>query len=338
MKHIFQKSMGYIIAFLVVVMYFVMSYLIIKDWKMNSAKTIVEGLLLFISAVMVYSSLTKQGILNGRSDQKYIETLTSHINTKKKILPKIKYLQPWLTKDYLSLLKIGRTVFVDSAGYDYKDVFYEDGKVNKKFKVEKPTFKDFSPKTKCKTLRRFFRWIFSQEWKDYREQKKYIKKAKRYKVTRLTVSSVVNIDADEDPNKFGITEKEFLRRQNGSNIIIRLVFSFLLPSVTFAFNGFSKEVLMVQAISVLMIIISALVSMFAAYFFMIRTHRGTIIKMVNKLEEFDNADLQEFKDKEKEKEDARIRSEEPILTQSNMVEEIRTEPLAGEDNSVCGNT
>lgn len=337
MKHIFQKTMGYIIALLVVVMYFVMSYLIITDWKMNSAKTIVEGLLLFVSAVMVYSSLTKQGILNGRNDSKYIETLTSHLTTKKKILSKIKYLQPWLDKDYLNLLKIGRTVFIDSAGYSYSEVFTENGKINTDFKVEKPKFAENSQKCRLRPLKKLFWWMFGEEWKFYRMRRNFIRQAKRYKITRHTVSSVVNIDADSDPNNFGISEKEYLKRQNGTNIISRLVFSFLLPSVTFTFNGFSVETLLVQTISIMLVIISALVSMFAAYFFMVRTHRETIIKMVNKLEEFDNADLTEFKN-DKEKEDERIHSEKSVCTESPMVEEIRTEPQSREDGDVCSNT
>lgn len=336
MKHIFQKTMGYIIAFLVVVMYFVLSYLVITDWRLNSAKTIVEGLLLFASAVMVYSSLTKQGIINGKSDTKYIETVTSHITTKQKIFPKIKYLQSWFNKDYNQLMKIGRTVFTDSAGYDYNKVFTEDGKVITDFKVEKPKPITYPPKTKMKWLKRLFRWMFSSEWKVYREKKNYIRKAKQYKVTRLTVSSVINIDAGDDPNNFGISEKEYLKRQNGMNIVSRMIFSFLMPSVSFAFNGFSIELLLVQTISVMMIIISALVSMFAAYFFMIRTHRGTIIKMVNKLEEFDNADLKEFQDKEKE--DERIHTKESICSQSSVVEEIRAESHIGENSGLCGNT
>lgn len=336
MKHIFQKSMGYIVAALVVAMYFVFSYLVIKDWSINSAKTIVEGLLIFISSVMVYSSLTKQGILNGRSEPKYIETQESHLKSKQKILPKIKYLQAWLDKDYKTLMKVGRTVYTDSAGYDYDEVFTEDGKLIESFRVKKPTFEPYPAKTKFKLIRRIWRFLFGEEWKLYRSRKKYINHAKHYKVTRLTVSNVVNIDADEDPNKLGLTEKQYLKRQNGSNIAGRLVFSFLIPSVSFAFNGFNMETFLVQLMSVMLVVISSLASMFSAYFFIVREHRGSIIKMINKLEEFDNADIKEF---EEEKKNERICAKESIQSESNVVEEIRTEPQdsSGQSGDICCN-
>jgi len=339
MKHLFSKSMGYIIAALVVVFYFVLSYLTIDSWVMNSAKTIVEGSLLFISAVIVYSSLTKQGILNGRSNDKYIETVKSHITTKQKIFPKVKHLQSWLDKNYNQLMKIGRQTFVDSAGYDYNEVFTDDGKLISTFKVDKPEPMQFKRKwwAPIKWFAKLGRFIWGEDWKIYRMRKAFIRKAKHYKITRLTVSSVINIDAEDDPNDFGITEKQYLKRENGKNIIFRFIFAFLLPSVTFAFNGFNVETLFVQMVSILMIIISALFSMFGSYFFIVRTHRGTIIKIVNKLEEFDNADLEEFK-VQKEKKDERICSKKSICEQSNVVEEIQQQPINGEADSLRSDT
>ena len=339
MKHLFSKSMGYIIAALVVVFYFVLSYLTIDSWELNSAKTIVEGSMLFISAVIVYSSLTKQGILNGRSNEKYIETVKSHITTKQKIFPKVKYLQNWLDKNYNQLMKIGRQTFVDSAGYDYNEVFTDDGKFISSFKVAKPEPMQFRRNwwAPIKWFAKLGRFIWGEDWKIYRMRKAFIKKARHYKITRLTVSSVINIDAEEDPNNFGITEKQYLKRANSKNITFRLGFSFLLPSVTFAFNGFNIETLFVQMVSILMIIISALFSMFGSYFFIVRTHRGTIIKIVNKLEEFDNADLEEFK-VQKEKKDERICSEKSICEQSNVVETIQQQPIEGETNSLRSDT
>lgn len=339
MKHLFSKSMGYIIATLVVVFYFVLSYLVIESWELNSAKTIVEGSLLFISAVIVYSSLTKQGILNGRSNEKYIETTKTHITTKQKIFPKVQYLQDWLDKNYNQLMKIGRQTFVNSAGYDYEEVFTADGKLISTFRVEKPKAMEFKRKwwAPIKWFAKLGRFIWGEEWRVYRMRKAFINKAKHYKITRLTVSNVINIDAEEDPNNFGITEKQYLKRENSRNIIFRLIFSFLLPSVTFAFNGFNVETLFVQMVSILLIIISALFSMFGSYFFIVRTHRGTIIKIVNKLEEFDNADITEFKT-QKEKKDERICSEKSICEQSNVVETIQQQPIEGETNSLRSNT
>lgn len=337
MKQLFSKSMGYIIAVLVVVFYFVLSYLVVECWELNSAKTILEGSLLFISAVIVYSSLTKQGILKGRGNDKYIETVKSHITAKQKIFPNVKHLQAWLDKNYYQLLKIGRQTFISSAGYNYEEVFSEDGKIITTFKVKKPEAMKFNRKwwKPIKCFAKLGRFICGEDWKVYRMCKSYIKKAKHYKITRLTVSSVINIDAEEDPNNFGITEKQYLKRENSKNIIFRLIFSFLLPSVTFAFNGFSIETLFVQMISILLILISATFSMFGAYFFMVKTHRETIIKIVNKLEEFDNADLTEFKNEEKK--DERIHTKESVCSQSSMVEEIRTESHIGENSDLCGN-
>ena len=304
MKYIFQKSLGYIIALCVVFIYFVMSYLTVTDWQFNAAKTIVEGSLLFVCSIMVYNSLTQQGILNGRNDPKYIQTLTTHIEAKKRILPKLKYLQLWLNNDYTLLMKMNRIVFTDSAGIDYSDLFDDNGKVKYGFKIEKPKFTLFS-------------FLFSEDWKIYRQRCKFLRKAKRYKITKLTVSDVINIDNKEDPNYFGISESEYVNRQNVNNIASRLIFSYLLPSVIFVFNGFSYETLLIQVINVLMITMSGLVSMFGAYFFMVRTHRETIIRKINKIEEFNNADLKEIV-----KADEGLCSEEPILAESNVVEEV----------------
>jgi len=338
MKHLFSKSMGYIVAAMVVGFYFTLSYLVIEGWELNSAKTILEGSLLFISAVIVYSSLTKQGILNGRSNEKYMETVKTHITTKQRVLTKVKYLQDWLDKDYRQLMKIGRETFVSSAGYDYEQVFTDDGKIITEFKVEKPKAMEFKRKwwPPIKWIAKLIRFIWGEDWKVYRMKKRFIKKAKHYRITRLTVSSVINIDAEADPNDFGITEKQYIKRENGKNVVMRLIFSFLLPSVSFAFNGFSRETLFIQMVNIMLILISASFSMFGAYFFIVRTHRGTIIKTVNKLEEFDHANIDEFRNKEKINEG--ICSKEPICGQSDMVEKIQQQAIAGEAENICGDT
>lgn len=311
MKDFIQRNMGYFIAGIVCVLYFMMSYLIIDGWQLNSAKVAIEGSLLFICAYMVNNSLIKQGLMNGRANEKYKETLIAHMDQSKKIMPKIKWLQPWLDEDYFTTLRSKRTVFVNSAGYEYEKVFSKEGK-RLNFKVDKP---------KCEGKFGWFKVLFTEDYKLYRESKKYIKLAKEVKVTRLTVSDCLNIDKGKDPNDFGITEREYVKQQNRFAIVSRIFFSFLLPSISFSFYGFNPQTLIVQMIGIMLVLISSLFSMFASYFFMVRTHRESVIMRTNKLTEFDNSNIEEFKSKE-EKENGRIYSEESNSAEGDMVEEI----------------
>lgn len=331
MKEKLLKNMGYLIVLLDVGIYFILSYIFVDNFQVNILSIIVNGSLLFIGALIATMAMMKQGILCGRDSEKYKETLAAHIQQKKAIYPKLNRLQLWLDHNYLELLRIGRTVYINSAGYDYKEIFSEDGKYIDKFKIKKPEPKQYK-KWYAKMFLPFlklFRWMFSDEWKLYREKKRYIHKAKKYKVTRLTVSDLLNINADRDPNNFGITESQYQKRQSGLTIASRLIFSVLLQSVSFGFYGFNLTTFLVQMLSVVMILVSALFAMFNSYSFMVKTHRETIIKKINKLEEYDNVSpkkLEEYEqeklEKEKELEEAKNEShaEIPICTESGMVE------------------
>lgn len=352
MKEKLMKNMGYFIVLLDIGIYFILSYVFVKDFQQNILATLVNSSLLFIGAIIATTALMKQGILNGRDNDKYKETLTAHINQKKTIYPKIKHLQPWLDQDYYKLMEIGRTVYVNSAGFDYKELFSPNGKIKTGIKVEKPKAMTYTKWHQKATswIRRLFRWMFSEDWKVYRQKKSFIRKAKKYHVTRQTVSYLLNIDEDKDPNNFGITESQYTKTQSGLAVASRLIFSVLLQSISFGFYGFNMETFLIQMLSVVLILISALFSMYNAYFFMVKTHRETIIKKINKLEEFDHTNVIEIEQKtieieeecEKENEekesdvDVKVHSEESLPTQSTMVEEIPRERESGQENNLCG--
>lgn len=311
MKDFIQRNMGYFIAGIVCVLYFMMSYLIIDGWQLNSAKIAIEGSSWFICAYMVNNALLKQGLMNGRANKKYEESLVAHMDKSKKIMPKIKYFQPWLDKDYFTTLRNKRTVFVNSAGYEYEDIFSNNGK-RLNFQIKRP---------KCEGKLGWFKTFFTEEYKLYRESKKYIKLAKKVKVTRLTVSDCLNIDKGKDPNDFGITERDYVKKHNTFAIFSRIFFSFLLPSISYSFYGFNFQTLIVQMIGIMLVLISSLFSMYCSFFFMVRTHRESVIMRTNKMTEFDNSDIEEFKSKE-EKENGGIYSEESNTAKGNVVEEI----------------
>lgn len=342
MKEKLMRNMGYLIVALDIGIYFILSYIFVDGFQNNILTILVNGSLLFVGAMIATTSMMKQGLLNGGETQKYKDTLEAHLTQKQKIYPKLNILQAWLDWDYSKLMRIGRSIFINSAGYDYSEVFYENGKLNTNFKIKKPeplviTKKGQKP---FKWLIKFFHWLFGDDWKVYRAKKRFIRKAKHYKVTRLTVSDLMNVDADKDPNNFGMTEKQYSARETGSSAITRLVFSCLLPCISWGFVGFNLETFMTQLMSIILILMTAIFSMFCAFSFKVNTHRNTIIKKINKMEEFDNSEFVPEKEspESKEEDNEGIHAEKSVCSQSAVVEEIRTEPHTGEDNSLCGDT
>lgn len=290
MKEKIMKSMGFFIVLLDIAIYFIMSYVFVDSFQVNILAIAVNGTLLFIGAIVATTAMMKQGLLLGKDNEKYKETLEAHLKEKEKIFAKINKLQTWLDNDYLELLKIGRSVYVNSAGFYYEEVFNNEGKLNNDFIIQKPIKIDIKHwyDTIFLPFNRFKHWLFSDDWKLYREKKILIKKAKNYKVTKLMVSDLLNINASRDPNNFGITESQYTKKQSGMSIASRLLFSILLQSISFGFYGFNIVTFLTQLLNVVLILLSAFFAMFNAYSFMIKTHRETIIKKINKLEEFDN--------------------------------------------------
>lgn len=319
MKGKFMKNIGYLIVLIDIAIYFVLSYVRVDGLQDNLFAVFVNGILLFIGAFIANSAMTKQGLLNGGDAEKYKATVTAHIEQKKKILPKFKYLQAWLDQDYYKLLKIGRMIYVNSAGYEYSKVFDEQGKLEEGFRVEKP---------KKVGKHRLWHFLFGDEWKIYRERKKFIKKAKRYNITRLTVTDVTMLENDADPNNFGIGEAKYEVRRGGVKLLSQLVFSCLLPTISWFYIGLNKQTLITQIINIILILMTALWSMYSAYTFKVKTYRNTIIKKINKLEEFDNSDLKELKDD--------IRQKESLSTQGSLVEKVYGDSELKQENNLCG--
>lgn len=327
MKNLIQRNMGYLVSLLVVIFYFALSYFGVDGWRVDTAQVITEGVLLFISSVIINNALLKQGIQNGKNSKEYEDTLKAHLSKKQQILPKTKYLQKWLDKDYYNLLEIGRSVFVNSAGYDYEEIFDSTGRVNVDFELEKPEIN-------TKWWNKLYVYLFNPEMKLYRERKRFIDKAKRYKITRLKTSDVINIDSNKDPNDFGETVNQYEKKKSGVNTITKVVLSFFMPSISFIFYGFSFESLASQLIGISLSLISSFFSMYSAYVFMVRNHRNSILNIINKLEEFDNADLEEFKEKEQEN----VCTEKSEPTQSSVVETVHGNGEFGQENNICSNT
>ncbi len=318
MKEKFIKNMGYLIVLLDVVIYFILSYVNVDGLQDNLFSVFVNGILLFVGAIIATSSMTTQGLLNGGDTEKYKETVKAFIKENEKIAPKIKYLQAWLDQDYYRLLKIGRGPYLNSIGFEYNDVFTDKGKLKSDFKIKKPL-----PVTKYK-IRHF---LFSDEWKRYREQKRLLRVAKRYKVTRLKVMDVTTIDSTKDPNDFGDSEKKYISKKSGINILSRLIFSCLLPTIMWGYLGFNVQTFITQIINIALILISALWSMYCAYSFKVKTHRNNIIKKINKLEEFYNSNVEELKND--------ICKQESVPAKSNLVEEIHRECESKQENNLC---
>lgn len=326
MKEKLLKSMGFLIVLLDIAIYFIMSYVFVDSFQVNILAIAVNGTLLFVGAIVATTAMMKQGLLLGKDNEKYKETLQAHIKEKEKIFTKINKLQSWLDSDYLELLRIGRSVYVNSAGYAYEEVFNSDGKLNNAFSIKKPMKIGISHWYNAifAPVNNLFYWLFSDEWKLYREKQVLIRKAKRYKVTKLMVSDLLNVNASRDPNNFGMTESQYTKKQSGMSIVSRLLFSVLLQSISFGFYGFNIATFLTQLLNVVLILLSAFFAMFNAYSFMVKTHRETIIKKINKLEEFDNVpnEILDKLNKLEERDNGNVCSEISVCTQSSMVEKV----------------
>ena len=125
---------------------------------------------------------------------------------------------------------------------------------------------------------------------------------------------------------------QYEKRQAGANAVTKVFFAVFIPPISFIFYGFSFESLVTQLIGISLSLIASLFTMFSAFVFVVRNHRSSIQMIINKLEEFENADLSEFKDKENN--DERICSEKSLCEQSNVVEEIQQQPINGEADSL----
>lgn len=336
-----MKFLGYPIVILDVIIYFVLSYVFVDGFQNNIIANLVNGALLFIGAMIATSAMLHQGLLSGGETRKFQETLEAHIKQKQKIYSKLSKLQHWLDHNYQDLLEIGRSVYINSAGYEYNEVFTSNGKFISGFKIPKPKpleYKKWYQKIVIPFLK-LSRWMFSDDWNVYRERKRNIRRARRYRISRLTVSDLMNIDADKDPNNFGITEKQYISKQMGSSVITRLMFSCFLPCISWGFIGFNITTFITQMVNIVLILLTALFSMFCAYFFKVKTQRNSIIKKINKMEEFDNTPLNILEklivtDKE---EDHEVHAKVPILTPCNVVEEIHEQCEHREEDSVCDN-
>lgn len=319
----FIKFLGYPIVIVDIAIYFILSYVFVDGFQNNILTILVNGALLFIGAMIATTAMMNQGLLSGGETEKYKSTLEAHLKQKQKIYSKLNKLQPWLDYNYQELLKIGRSVYISSAGYDYDKVYTASGKFISSFKVDKPKPLEITKKWQkpFKPLLKLNRWVWSDDWKLYREQKRYIKKAKRYKISRLTVSDLMNIDAGKDPNNFGITEKQYIAKETGGSALSRLVFSCFLPCISWGFVGFNMQTFLTQLVNIGLILMTALFSMFCAFSFKVKTHRNTIIKKINKMEEFDNSDF-EIKETVEEKKDDGICSEKPVHAETDMVEKV----------------
>ncbi len=290
MKERLLNNLGFVILVIVIFLYFILSYVGVDKLEIDLLKIVVDGGLLFIGSTIANSALLKQGLLSGKNNDKYKDTITAHIKQKQAIFPKLNKLQHWLDDDYASLLKIGRTVYVNSAGYDYEQVFSDGGKVVDGFKVVKPDKKEYKGfKRLFAWFLRFFRWLFGDDWKVYRERKRYIRKAKRYKITRLTVSNLTNIDDNADPNKFTSSEHAYVVKNTTLSTTMRVLLGVLFPSVTYVFYGFNLSAFLFNLMMVVIIVLTSLSAFYGAYMFIIGTARNGVIMKINKLEEFDNS-------------------------------------------------
>lgn len=317
MKERMMKNMGYFIVALDLLVYFVLSYLYVEKLNVDILAIIVNGGLLFVGAIVANSAMMRQGILTGHDNDKFKETLRAHLEQKQKIYPKLNLFQFWLDKDYFKLLKLGRTVFINSAGFDYEEVFADNGKLKNGFKIEKPKALVYTKwwQKPIVWLLKFFRWMFSDDWKIYRQRKHFIRQARRYKVTRLTVTDLLNINNTNDPNDFKINENKYMKSQDAKAVISRLLFAGLLQSVAFAFYGFNMATFLTQMLSIMLILLTSTFSMFSAYSFVVKTYRGSIIMKMNKIEEFDNSNPEVV---------AKLKAKE-IEEQKQIIDEQETE-------------
>ena len=323
MKDKIMKNMGLIITVPTLALYVLLSYVFIDSFQINILQIVVNGAILLVGAVIVNTALMHQGIILGEENKNYQATQFAYLKEKDKVFPYLNTLQRYLDDEYEKMLKKARANYLFMAGYDYLDVFSEDGKYNANFVIEKPR------------VQGMFK-IFTEEWRSYKNKKRLVMKARKYKLTRLTTFQLLNSEENEsnDPNKFGITKAGYLKRNSVTNIVTRIVGAILLQSISFGFTGFNLKSLLVQLINIVLILCSGAYSMYKAYYFVIDKHRQTILLKMNKLEEFYNIAITERMERQENKEGEDVCTEIPTDAKSDMVETVRSGEYTRQDDSV----
>lgn len=327
MKDKIMKNMGLIITVPTLALYVLLSYVFIDSFQINILQIVVNGAILLVGAVIVNTALMHQGILLGGENKSYQATQAAYLQEKDKVYRYLKDLQLFLDVDYQEMLKKARTNFTYMAGYNYLEVFSEDGKYRNEFVVPKPKKKGI------------FKY-FSEEWKNYRNKKRAIAKARKYKLTRLTTFILLNAEENDgkDPNNYGITKANYLKKNSISSLVSRIVGAILLQSISFGFTGFSLQSFLVQLVNIFLILCSGAYSMYKAYYFVVDKHRQTILFKINKLEEFYNVaitdELENKAENLKEREGEDVCAEIPTNAESGVVETVHDAECNWQDDSV----
>lgn len=319
-----MKNMGLIITIPTLALYVLLSYVFIDSFQINILQIVVNGAILLVGAVIVNTALTHQGIILGGENANYQATQAAYLKEKDRVYPYLKDLQTFLDRDYLLLLQKARTNYTYMAGYNYLEVFTEDGKYRNEFAVPKPEKKGLFKH-------------FSEDWKNYRNKLKAIAKARKYKITRLTTFMLLNAEENDakDPNNYGITKASYIKKNSINSLVSRIVGAILLQSISFGFTGFSLQSFLVQLVNIFLILCSGAYSMYKAYYFVVDKHRLTILFKINKLEEFYNIAVTGFlRNKAENKEEENVCTEIPTDAESDMVEAVHNGECNRQDDSL----
>lgn len=270
------NMIGFLGALLVAVAYILWGLIDLKETGKTIIEIIGEGIFVFILTFSITTLLRVQGMLLGKSNQKFINTETLFGDTVEKTAPLAPFSEEFIDKENDWALKKVRTRILSRVGLVYMDHFDEQGRYLENFYIENV---DMS----------------KNEVKRIRKKNSALEKAIYAKITTLQFDDLTSDETvEDDPNYLGPTEREYMFSKSIISVVTSMAIAVVLGYYTYELiEDFQKADLIYRGIQLAISLGVGLINMLFAYLFIVNRLRGRMINKINRLEKFYN----NYKDK-----------------------------------------
>ena len=272
-KKLFLNNAGYVAVLLVAAIYVAQEFINIDKSGRTVYQILFNGFINMAVGFLIASVLGYQGVLVGERNEKVLATDTLHGQTIDRVARWSNRLPDWCEGKTKKALILGRTRLLQREGISYDEVFGDNNNI-KNFIIEKPA-------NLSKTERKLFK-------KQQKARQMVIKKAKRFKVTPLTESSLTTDGSKaNDPFNFGPNKAKFLANMNIKTACMKVVLSLILGYyMVNQLKEFSWAVLIWALVPPVIYTVFGMLKFFSSYMFMVDTYRQSKVRKINYLEEF----------------------------------------------------
>lgn len=204
-KEFIKKYMYSMFAAGIATIYILRAFITLDKTGKSVWTIIADGVLLLVMGLLIDLLFGAQGISSGRREESVIDAENRHADIVRKVGSRVTEMQEFCNEKNVRALENVRRQILLEGGYRYEDYFNEDGTV------------------------RAFPEIDGEDKNDRKARKKTFRKAKRFRVTMLSVSVLTSTDnSARDPNKMGRAISGFMVRQTQSDIVFKIGFSLFL--------------------------------------------------------------------------------------------------------------